>query len=383
MNDRIRDEYELDFTANGATRVAGQLSRLQDTLDNLARSGDLSEKGLRSLSQTTQRITSNLGSSTSAVRRYSDAFSTLRREASQAETAIQRAAQNYVGRGGNNPLGYTANNLNLADAQRYNALQQASNLTLQQAATERLRLEDRLNTARREGASIDQQLANSGRNRTAVARENLSLAQQELQAARQQQSALGANGGRRGGGAATITDQVAAEERLTAAKRGVLSAQRDLNAVTDQGTQSTAALRYANYDLASTLLLTSGAITGLGVITASTFADLESGFSAVERTSGLYGDAVAPLRDDLLELSRVLPVTTQELQSFATRGAQLGIATDEIAGFTETIAKFVATSPEVDINSVAEAFGRISNLTGTNDFEALASELISTAGGGR
>ena len=71
----------------------------------------------------------------------------------------------------------------------------------------------------------------------------------------------------------------------------------------------------------------------------------------------------------------MLPVATADIQSFAARGAQLGIAEESIDGFTETIAKFVATSPEVDINSVAEAFGRISNLTGTDDFTALASSI--------
>lgn len=375
MNETIKDNYELDFTAKGAANVERQVLRLQDTLDGLARSGDLSQSGLRKTTQATERLRSTLSSSTSAVKRYSDSFSQLRKEASAAETAIQRAAQNYVGRGGTNPLGYSANNLSLADAQKFDAVNRASNLSLQQAASERLRLEDRLNTAKREGVAADRELANVGRSRTAVARENLSIAQQELQLARQQVAGLGASGGRRGGAPATISDQVAAQERLTSATKNVSVAQRELNAVTDQGTQSSAALRYANYDLASTLLITAGAITGLGAVTASTFADIESGFSAVERTSGLYGEELTPLRDQLLELSRVLPVTTQELQSFATRGAQLGIAQDQIASFTETIAKFVATSPDVDVNSVAEAFGRISNLTGTDDFEALASAI--------
>lgn len=375
MNDKIRDEYELEFTAKGADRVAGQVDRLQDTLDALARSGDLSEKGLVQTSRAAQRLGSSLGTSTSAVKRYSDSFAQLRKDASAAETAIQRAAQNYTGRGGTNPLGYSANNMSLADAQKFNAVNKASSLTLQQAAQERLRLEDRLNTAKAQGAATDQKLANLGRDKVAVAKENLDLAQKELQAANTQKAGLGASGGRRGGGAATISDEVAAEERLASAKKGVLEAQRGLNAVTADGTANSAALRYANYDLASSYGAISAAIIGIGALTASTFADIESGFSAVERTSGLYGSAVAPLRDELLELSRVLPVTTQEIQSFAARGAQLGIAQDSIADFTETIAKFVATSPEVDINSVAEAFGRISNLTGEDDFEAIASAI--------
>lgn len=134
-------------------------------------------------------------------------------------------------------------------------------------------------------------------------------------------------------------------------------------------------LRYALYDVSRTALVASAAIAGVGVATIKSFADTESGFSALERTSGLYGSALEPLRNELLELSRILPVATADIQSFAARGAQLGIPTDSIVDFTETIAKFVATSPEVDINSVAEAFGRISNLTGSEDFTALASSI--------
>lgn len=375
MNDKIRDEYELDFTVSGAEGAEKAIQGLQAAVDGLTRAGVIEAKQSQALSKALYRVEQSAGRSTGAVKRYSDSFSQLRREASQAERALQSAAQANVVRGGTNPLGYSANNMSLADAQRFNAINQASNLSLQQAAQERLRLEERLNAAKAQGAAEDQKLANLGRDKVAVAKENLALAQQELAAANSQKSSLGASGGKHGGGAATIADQVAAEERLANAKKGVTTAQRALNAATDQGQMSIAALRYANYDLATTYGIVAASIAGLGALTVSTFADMESGFTKVERTTGLYGAALNPVRDDLLELARVLPVTTNEIQDLAARGAQMGIAADNVADFAEVMAKFVATSPEVDVNSVAESFGRLANLTGTDDFEALASSI--------
>src|SRR5690606_28475215 len=57
------------------------------------------------------------------------------------------------------------------------------------------------------------------------------------------------------------------------------------------------------------------------------------------------------------------------------RGAQLGIASDQLAEFTEVVAQFVATSDTVSLDQAVEAFGRISNLTGERDFNALGSAI--------
>lgn len=142
-----------------------------------------------------------------------------------------------------------------------------------------------------------------------------------------------------------------------------------------ENTESLNAQRYALYEVAAAYGAVSAGLISLGTATTSAFAEMESGFTKVERTSGLYGGAFAPLESDILGLARSIPTLTNEIQDLAARGAQMGIAADEVAGFSEVMAKFVATSPEVDVNSVAEAFGRLSNLTGTDDFTALASSI--------
>ena len=163
--------------------------------------------------------------------------------------------------------------------------------------------------------------------------------------------------------------------KLTSSLGKQTTAMNNADGAVKKGTESLNSQRYALYEVAAAYGAVSAGLIGLGASAISAFSEMESGFTKVERTSGLYGAAFAPLQEDLLSLGRAIPTVTSEIQDLAARGAQMGIATSEIEGFTETMAKFVATSPEVDINSVAEAFGRISNLTGTKDFEAIASAI--------
>ena len=369
----VTEKYTLEFETNAA-KAASEVKGLSATLDEMGRTGELSGKGLNAASRGVLAIEKALGRSSSAVSKYSKAFSNLRKEVSDAERAIQSLAQKRVAGGKNDPLAYSANRMSLSDAQRNLAVGAAGNLSIESVSRERVRLEERLNEAKKQGAAYDQRLVNLGRDRGEVARENLAIAQKELAAAQKVQTRVSTGAGA-GAVPYTPSEQVRAEENLAAAKKKVYEATKQVTAATQTSSEGYVALRYALYDVSRTALVASAAIAGVGVATVKSFADTESGFSALERTSGLYGDALGPLRDELLELSRVLPVATADIQSFAARGAQLGIAQESIDGFTETIAKFVATSPEVDINSVAEAFGRISNLTGTDDFTALASSI--------
>ena len=163
--------------------------------------------------------------------------------------------------------------------------------------------------------------------------------------------------------------------KLTSSLGKQTTAMNNADTAVKKGTESLNSQRYALYEVAAAYGAVSAGLIGLGASAISAFAEMESGFTKVERTSGLYGAAFAPLQEDLLSLGRAIPTVTSEIQDLAARGAQMGIATNEIEGFAEVMAKFIATSPEVDVNSVAESFGRLSNLTGVKDFEALASAV--------
>lgn len=134
-------------------------------------------------------------------------------------------------------------------------------------------------------------------------------------------------------------------------------------------------LRYANYDLARSMFAVSAAITAAGVGVVAASASYESSFTAVERTSGVMGGAALQLRDDLIDLTRVIPQSFGEIANLAARGAQLGVATSELEDFTAVVAQFVATSDTVTLDQAVEAFGRISNLMGDTEFERIGSAI--------
>lgn len=180
----------------------------------------------------------------------------------------------------------------------------------------------------------------------------------------------------------------AVDEMVRSGKVSEKTAEQASRAITQQGraskaaaadtkqmTESVNALRYANYDLGRSLLTVSAGITAAGVGVVAAAGSFESSFTAVERTSGVVGDAVGELRGELIALTREIPQSFSEIANIGARGAQLGIASDQLAEFTEVVAQFVATSDTVSLDQAVEAFGRISNLTGEQDFNALGSAI--------
>ena len=134
--------------------------------------------------------------------------------------------------------------------------------------------------------------------------------------------------------------------------------------------------RYALYDLSSTYktlgVAASGAFAGM-VGAAMKF---EDAFTGVERTSGLVGNDLHDLKEELIQLSVEMPESFENLSGIATLGGQLGIAGDAVAGFSETVAMFAATT-DASIDATATGFGRIAQLTGASQssFENIGSAI--------
>lgn len=128
----------------------------------------------------------------------------------------------------------------------------------------------------------------------------------------------------------------------------------------DSGIAST---RYALYDVATTWGAVSAATLGSVVAAEKVGIAYESAFSGVERTSGTTGLALSKLSDELIGLSTSMPTTFQDLAQVATLGGQLGVDAKEIAGFTENVTMFSATT-NASIDETATGFGRIAQLTG-------------------
>jgi TP901 family phage tail tape measure protein len=132
-------------------------------------------------------------------------------------------------------------------------------------------------------------------------------------------------------------------------------------------------LRYANYDLASTFLTVSAAITAAGAASTVAFAQQERAFTNVERTAE---GSIAGVQNALLDLSTTVPVAFTDLAGIATLGNQLGIAAEDVVQFTEVVSAF-STVTGITAEASAQAFGRIGNIVGIlpSDFDNLASTI--------
>lgn len=123
-------------------------------------------------------------------------------------------------------------------------------------------------------------------------------------------------------------------------------------------TNSLISQRYALYDVAQFYGTYSAAVTGAGVAAVTAFASQERAFTDVQRTAE---GSLGSIKDSLYELSTTIPFSFNQLSEIATLGNQLGIASNEIEQFTETVASF-STVTGISVDASAQAFGKLGNL---------------------
>ena len=94
------------------------------------------------------------------------------------------------------------------------------------------------------------------------------------------------------------------------------------------------------------------------------YADFETGLIGVGKTADLSGAELEALGKDIDELSKRMPVATDELLAIAQSAGQLGVkGSDNILKFTETVAK-LGTATDLSGDQAAMALARILNVTG-------------------
>lgn len=138
--------------------------------------------------------------------------------------------------------------------------------------------------------------------------------------------------------------------------------QREISANTDKAGNSLANQRYLLYDVGATYRTLGLAAAALPTAAIAAATSYEKSFAQVIRVSGETATSAGDLRNELKQLGTEIPMTFGELSSIAQIGGQMGIATAGLAGFTETVAKFVATADGATIESSTQAFGRMANL---------------------
>lgn len=149
-------------------------------------------------------------------------------------------------------------------------------------------------------------------------------------------------------------------------------AQREVSANTDKAGNSLANQRYLLYDVGATYRTLGIAAAALPTAAIAAATSYEKSFAQVMRVTGDTSTSAAGLRDELKQLATEIPLSFAELANIAQIGGQMDIPTDQLAAFTDTVAKFVATADGATIDTATQAFGRLNNLFNTTPDGELA-----------
>ncbi len=103
-------------------------------------------------------------------------------------------------------------------------------------------------------------------------------------------------------------------------------------------------------------------------------AEFETSMASVKRTVGGDDAFISQLGDSFQELSTQMPITASELAAIATTAGQLGIAQDEVEGFTKVMAQ-LATTTDLSADSAATMLAQFANITGTTDYDRLGATV--------
>lgn len=147
--------------------------------------------------------------------------------------------------------------------------------------------------------------------------------------------------------------------------RKLREAEEELNAQRSKGAGNLITERYALYDVASTA---GAAAAALGLLVGSYEAvaiSREHAFADVTRVTGFSRDSedAAALRDQLVDLTKEIPQSFEEISKVAQLLAQQNVDTGMLDSATEAVIKF-ATATGISTDTVAEDLGKLSNILG-------------------
>lgn len=176
---------------------------------------------------------------------------------------------------------------------------------------------------------------------------------------------------------AATNDLATATGRLTVAETALARSSQTATTSSDGLANASPRLRYALYDVSSTATIAGAALLAMSVATASVAINFQREFADVARTTDATGVALEQLREDFNELYRTIPISFDDLTDIGTLAGQLDIADASLASFTETVAKFSATTG-VSVEDSATAIGRLAQLLPDvgDDYEGLADSIL-------
>lgn len=369
------NQINFEFTSSGLPAIKKGVEGLRSDLEAAGVASDVFEKNLKAISDGAIKMGRDARKALAEVNgeltQQGSKWQQLQKEIKKAN-GDYRAFQRNQASGGTERRAQPFGNFSIASLQQYS---QATKATSANIVKEYDSLVARISSAEKEIEAA--QKANLSNERVSnVERQKIAtnqLAESSRRLAEAQRAVQAAN--RMPDTGAKLQAQAKATEQLAKATRDAGEAQREFNAASDAA-EGIISQRYAIYDIANTLGVVSAALLGVAGYAIKVGADFESAFTNVERTLEPGTKKVEELRTELVNLSLQIPLTFQEISAIATLGNQLGVASNEVAGFTETVAKFSSISG-VSVEQTATAFGRFRNLLGVpiENFENLASSI--------
>lgn len=122
---------------------------------------------------------------------------------------------------------------------------------------------------------------------------------------------------------------------------------------------------------------TGAAVVAGGAASLKASISFESAFAGVKKTVNATDKELSTMRKDILNMSKEMPTSANEIAGVAEAAGQLGIKTKNIAGFSKTMV-MLGDSTNMSADTAATSLARLANITGMpqTQFDRLGSTIV-------
>lgn len=119
------------------------------------------------------------------------------------------------------------------------------------------------------------------------------------------------------------------------------------------------------------------ALTGLGVAAVNAGSDFESAFAGIRKTVDATEQEYAALEDSIRDMAKNMPMTASELAEIGESAGQLGIHTENLEDFIQTMAD-LSVATNLTSEDAASQFAKFANITGMaqDQFDEMGSTVV-------
>ena len=119
------------------------------------------------------------------------------------------------------------------------------------------------------------------------------------------------------------------------------------------------------------------ALTGLGAAAVNAGSDFESAFAGIRKTVDATEQEYAALEDSIRDMAKNMPMTASELAEIGESAGQLGIHTENLEDFIQTMAD-LSVATNLTSEDAASQFAKFANITGMaqDQFDEMGSTVV-------